>query len=213
MIKLGKICGIVNDMTATLNLLVQQGATLETSLQLSHALTVTVAFKAGGSLLYTSPLPVSIASGAILTFGSSLLVLSAAAAVGSTSLSISPYSGSTIPVGSIANIAARDLTGFTARGMIRKNYKDSTPLATLSFLITPSTGLINMSLGSGATSLIAPNAIYSDLPADVRLISSSDVSLAIWAAAYYWDVELILTSGVVERLVNGRCWCTSEATR
>lgn len=82
-----------------------------------------------------------------------------------------------------------DLTGYTARGQIRKHYTSETSVA-LSFSFTEprSTGAIDITLGNAATT-------------------------AMEAGRYVYDVELISAANTISRLVEGIATVTPEVTR
>lgn len=82
-----------------------------------------------------------------------------------------------------------DLTGYTARGQIRKHYTSSTAVD-FSFVF-----------GSPRSSGIV----------DITLSNSQTTDME--AGRYVYDVELISTANVVSRLVEGIATVTPEVTR
>lgn len=83
-----------------------------------------------------------------------------------------------------------DLTGFTARSKIRKNYTDEDPLATFTMTIeSPATdGRITMSL-------------------------SATITASIPATTAVYDVEIESGGGVVTRIMQGKAIISPEATK
>ena len=95
-----------------------------------------------------------------------------------------------------ANGDAIDITGWTARSMIRAT-RESSP-----FLVEMTTENGRIELGDpdpidGVILLSLPNAVTDDLP----------------VGNWYWDVELVSPGGLVTRLLQGRAKVNREITR
>lgn len=89
-----------------------------------------------------------------------------------------------------------DLTGYTARGQIRAGATSATIIASFTFVITPLTGTIVMSLTADETSAIATTGDkYSSL------------------TKYYYDVEIEDAVGTVTRILNGQITVSPEVTK
>lgn len=87
---------------------------------------------------------------------------------------------------------ARNLTGYTARGMVRDEYSSTTPLATFQItMTTPASGEFMFQL-------------------------SSTVTAALDFEAAVYDIELVQTGSVpenVERIMQGNVYLSREATK
>jgi hypothetical protein len=85
--------------------------------------------------------------------------------------------------------AAVDLTGYTARGQIRKHYTSTTAVDfTINFGSPRSEGQVELSLTNSQTG-------------------------SMEAGRYVYDAEIIAQSGVVTRLVEGIATVTPQVTR
>jgi hypothetical protein len=85
--------------------------------------------------------------------------------------------------------AAIDLTGYTARGQIRKHYTSETAIDfTISFESPRSDGQVTLSLTNSQTG-------------------------AMEAGRFVYDAEVISASGIVTRLVEGIATVTPQVTR
>lgn len=91
-----------------------------------------------------------------------------------------------------------DLTGYTGRAMIRKRYSSATPTAEFTVTIAddPLTGVIILSLSATDTAAI---------PAGESVDSSE--------SQYVWDFELEAPNGNVDRILQGTCQISPEATK
>lgn len=91
---------------------------------------------------------------------------------------------------SVTNLP-RNLTGYFARGQVRDDYSDATPLATFTFTELDSTGTFVFGLSSAVTTALAfDSAVY--------------------------DIELVLTGSipeVVERIMQGNTFLSKEVTK
>lgn len=82
-----------------------------------------------------------------------------------------------------------DLTGYTARGQIRKSYSSSRSVAFTCDIPTPSSGNINISLTAAQTA-------------------------AMQAGRYVYDIEVVKTAtGEVSRVVEGQVEVSARVTR
>lgn len=82
-----------------------------------------------------------------------------------------------------------DLTGYTARGQIRKHYTSSTAVDfDISFGVPRSEGVVTLSLSNANTTVMEPGR-------------------------YVYDAELVSASGIISRLVEGIATVTPEVTR
>ena len=88
-----------------------------------------------------------------------------------------------------ANGLPFDLTGYTARGQIRRSYLSTTAYAFTALINNPTDGEIDISLGNTATSQMKPGR-------------------------YVYDIEIVQgTSGEVTRVVEGQVEVTPGVTR
>lgn len=85
-----------------------------------------------------------------------------------------------------------DLTGWSARMMLRTSAEAASPTVSLSTSTSTMTALSNGTIG---------------------LSYSAISSAAITAATYLYDLEVVNTSGVVRRLMEGKAIVTREITR
>ena len=81
-----------------------------------------------------------------------------------------------------------DLTGYSARGEIRKTYASSNAVTFSASVSDPSNGKINISL-------------------------SGDQTGAMKAGRYVYDVEVVSSGGVITRVVEGQVEITPRVTR
>lgn len=92
--------------------------------------------------------------------------------------------------------AARDLTGYQARGQIRKSAQDITKICDLTCTIsTPASGIIVITLPASTSSAI-----------QLRGCNYSNTS------TFYYDIE-IYQSTYVERILNGSAIISPEVTK
>jgi hypothetical protein len=81
-----------------------------------------------------------------------------------------------------------DITGFTFRGKLRREYADANAAASFSFTITNGAG--------GVVQMTANNAVTSGLPAETLK----------------YDVEMV-SGSTVTRILEGDAWVSPEATK
>lgn len=81
-----------------------------------------------------------------------------------------------------------DLTGYTARGQVRKSYTSSTAYDLHAAILNPTNGLINISLSSTQTAAMRPGR-------------------------YVYDVEIVDAQNVVTRVVEGQVEISPRVTR
>lgn len=91
-----------------------------------------------------------------------------------------------------ADGAAVNLTGYSARMMLRTTAEAASPTVSLSTATNTMTALSNGTIG---------------------LSYSAISSAAITAATYLYDLELVNPSGAVRRLMEGKAIVTREITR
>ena len=81
-----------------------------------------------------------------------------------------------------------DLTGYSARGQVRKTYTSSTSYDLHATINNPANGLINISLSSTQTAAMRPGR-------------------------YVYDVEIVDAQSVITRVVEGQLEITPRVTR
>ena len=81
-----------------------------------------------------------------------------------------------------------DLTGYSARGQVRKTYASATSYDLHATINNPTNGLINISLSSTQTAAMRPGR-------------------------YVYDVEIVDAQNVVTRVVEGQLEITPRVTR
>lgn len=91
------------------------------------------------------------------------------------------------------NATPINLTGYTARMQIRRNYNAVTPLATF----TTENGRITLGTTNGAVAVTGEAALTASLTGRVAV----------------YDLELIAPSGVVTRLIRGSVTIIPEVTK
>jgi hypothetical protein len=200
-------------MTAILNIQIQQGATFTKTFEFRKTVSVREPVISGAASISCYPLTVDLPVGQVLIFGMESVTAAASVPAGGVVIPITSYNGMGILAGAFADIGAEDLTGLTWRAQVKKAYKDVQSLVEMSFEITPLTGVVVAKISATTTALLTPNAIYSDLPPDIDIVSADDIRSDVWAKSYFWDLEYEDSSGCVTRIINGRCWITFEATR
>jgi len=207
----------VSDRPAIFNILIMQGSDWnETTIQLFNSVQVSCAAKIGQTYLNIDPLGSALAIGDNLKYGRCpFATVSAIAPVGAESIQILPLS-SAIAANSELIGYPLNLTGCTGLFQIRKNYADLTPLASGTPAISALSGLISPSLSNLITTSLAPNCTWQDLPDDLQdkeaFLADSKLK-KIWNAAYFWDLKLFSSSGIVSREVEGRSFVSSEITK
>lgn len=87
---------------------------------------------------------------------------------------------------------AMDLTGYTARGMLKKHYKDTSPALDLSLssrlvITTPASGVLTLSISATDTGALAGD--------------------------YFFDIEIQSAGGIVYRPVQGVFHVDPEVTK
>lgn len=98
----------------------------------------------------------------------------------------------------------KDLTGYSARMMIRKDVFDVNPL--LSFT-TPIGGLtISPTLGKTTLKITAAQTAALQ-------VTALDLGVQNWRTSWVYDLELVDPAGLVTRLVQGRFNMNAEVTR
>lgn len=94
-----------------------------------------------------------------------------------------------------------DITGYSFRGQIRKSQSDSTILASFSF------NILNQVSFTGQVEMTMSDAVTSSLPVPT---ATSFVRKTI---KYIYDVEVVNSSGVVDRMLQGSAEVSPEVTR
>lgn len=92
-----------------------------------------------------------------------------------------------------ANNALINLTGYTARMMVRRTYKDAAPLLTF----TTENGAIVLGGAAGTVEVTGLATLTDDIPAKPCV----------------WDIELVSPTGFVKRLLEGVAVVTPEVTK
>jgi hypothetical protein len=111
-----------------------------------------------------------------------------------------------IPAMLRAQGARANLTGFTARAHIRKNYKAADPLAVFACTVPmPLRGEVAIELSDTVTAALKPNVKDA-----TKAINKSEY---LTGSPYVWDLELVDALGTVERLVNGSVLVSPESTK
>jgi len=98
----------------------------------------------------------------------------------------SDYSSSVTVENALGDVA--DLTGFTARGHVRKTYSSLTNYEFVTSIESPTKGLIGIRLPNSTTS-------------------------AMKAGRYVYDVEVVSSGGTVTRVIEGQLEITPSVTR
>ena len=81
-----------------------------------------------------------------------------------------------------------DLTNYTARGQIRRSYTSSTSTSFVTAINSPTSGTVSISLTAATTS-------------------------AMKAGRYLYDIEIISSTNVVTRVIEGQFILTPSVTR
>ena len=207
----------VSDRPAIFNILILQGSDWdETTIQLCNSVRISCGAKIGQTYLNIDPLGSALGIGDSLKYGRcSFVTISAIAHVGDESIQILPLP-SAIAANSELIGYPLNLTGCTGLFQIKKNYADLIPLASGIPAISALSGLISPSLPNLVTASLVPTCTWQDLPDDLQDKESflADPKLKkIWNAAYFWDLKLFSSSGIVSREVEGRSFVSSEITR
>jgi hypothetical protein len=209
-------------MAGRFNIEIKQGSTFSVSFRLRHTIVLSAAASASATTLNVSPIPHSITSGSTLTFGTVTVTLSANATIGDRTLSVNAISAA-IAKSATAKGDPVDLTGKSVRAAIRKDFSDTTPLATFTCAITSPATL-------GEVSILLPSTTSAALPANIRpnrvddiadLQSSSfpdstEAKLFLPGfGPYVYDIEVFDSAvpPVVQRYVYGLTLVSSEATK
>lgn len=108
-----------------------------------------------------------------------------------------------------ANNLPRNLTGFTARSQIRRRLNDLTPLASFSCIIGGSNGQITLSLSNSITSSLPISTSLDLIPTSFYSLPSNKLPTPL----FYWDLELVSPSNIVECPVLGYVMVIGEATK
>ena len=211
-----------------LNLVIPQGETYKRTIDPVHGLRLAKDLRPNLSVppasIEIDPLPVALPANYVLKFplkgcDTLKLVTNAVTSAGSDTVSIQPYTGSaTLPCGSLANTVPVDITGEIWRGSCRKKYSDLFPVFSWSIETFPSQSRIVGTVEAGVTSAIVLNdrerIIFSDVPKnedDWQI--EAKFKREIWAKAWFYDWERVFANGEIERVLQGRLWLTSEATK
>lgn len=197
-----------------LNLVLHQGATFRRSLTLRQTVTLLANASKGATQIKVQPFSVSVPAGTVWEFRwrdeiyTAVLAqpLAAATAGQTEAIAVVQPLPQFIPAMVRAGGPPVNLTGFTVRAMLRKTYKDPTPVAFDAAIVSPATqGQIELSLPAATTALLKPNC------KDATQVSFEAKNLLF--APYVWDLEAIEASGEVWRVLNGLVVVTPEATR
>jgi hypothetical protein len=209
---------------ALFNILINQGATFSGLTFILRNTVVLVSDAVLGAItLNVSPLQYNITGGSTLTFGTTVVTLSANATAGDRTLSVNATSAA-LTKGAIAKGDPIDLTGKSARAHIRKTFADTTPAATFTCTIVnpPTLGQVQLSLSSAITTGLVANINPDrvDEIADLQAASfpsSAETKLFLpGASPYRWDLEIVSGTApneIVTRYVYGFVLVTSEATK
>lgn len=207
----------MSDRPAIFNILILQGSDWdETTIQLCNSVRVSCGAKIGQTYLNIDPLGSALGIGDSLKYGRcSFVTISAIAHVGDESIQILPLP-SAIAANSELIGYPLNLTGCTGLFQIKKNYADLIPLASGIPAISALSGLISPSLPNLITASLAPNCTWQDLPDDLQDKESflADPKLKkIWNAAYFWDLKVVSSAGIIKREVEGRSFVSSGVTK
>lgn len=209
---------------ALYNLCIAQGSTFDGLTFILRNTVVLVSDAAiGAQTLDVSPLQYNITSGSTLTFGTTVVTLSANATAGDRTLSVTAISAAMIK-GATAKGDPINLTGKLARAHIRKTFTDTTPAATFTCtIVSPATlGQVQLSLSSTVTAALAANINPDRVDEILDLQASSFPSSAETklflpgSSPYRWDLEIFSGASpneVVTRYIYGFVLVTSEATK
>jgi hypothetical protein len=209
-------------LPAIFNLAISKGAVFQQTFEFRHGLRLLDDLLPDSSetIIRINPLSIDLPANYRLRFPikpqkgrtSIDLITTTSTPAGNDTVAILPYTGNLkIPYGSVAPTLPHDLTGQNWRGSLRAEYNDADPLLQFSFTKDLARGLVTMKAVANLTANLPPNAIYSDLPADLQV--AHGFSPKIWQDGYFWDAEYELPSLDVYRAFNGRCWVTPEVTR
>lgn len=206
------------------NLKIDQGATFQgLTFLLRHTVVLVADAAVGAEILNVSPLQYNITSGSTLTFGTTVVTLSANATAGDRTLSVTAISAA-ITKNSTAKGDPINLTGKSARAHIRKTFADTTPAATFTCTIIspPTLGQVQLSLSSASTAALTANINPDRVDEITDLQAASFPTLAELklflpgVSPYKWDLEIYsgtTPNEVVTRYIYGLVLVTSEATK
>jgi hypothetical protein len=210
--------------TSAYNIKLDQGSTFgPLTFILRHTVVLVSDAALGAETLNISPLQYNITSGSTLTFGTTVVTLSANATAGDRTLSVDAISAA-ITKSATAKGNPINLTGKSARAHIRKTFADTTPSATFTCAITspPTLGQVQISLSSTSTAALAAN-INPDRVDEITDLQSptfpSNIEAKIFlpgTSPYKWDLELYSGTSpneIVTRYVYGLVLVTAEATK
>jgi hypothetical protein len=145
-------------------------------------------------------------------------------ALGSTTISIEPYTGSKVPCGLIAKNGPVDLTGRVYRGQVKRQLADDVPLLTLACSIEPLAGTVSVACDTTALPFSDANCDFLELPennAEFLAIDAVDKKTGrlllprysgIIKKSYFWDLEYTLNGNGPIPSYTGRFWIQREAT-
>jgi hypothetical protein len=203
---------------ALYNICIAQGTTFSNTFVLRHKVILSSAAAIGDTTLNIPPIAFPLSTGDTLTFGTTVVTLTADAEVGDRTLTIEPLSAA-LPSGATAKGSLIDLTGVQARAAIRDDYNAAAPLAAFSCSISGSEITISMS-----------SVVTAAIPANIQPGKADDLSelqsIAFPTVAdsklfnpgrspYFWDLEVYNSASppVVTRYLYGKLLVTSEATK
>jgi hypothetical protein len=210
--------------TSAYNIKIDQGSTFgPITFVLRNTVVLVSDAVLGAETLDVSPLQYNITSGSTLTFGTTVITLSANATAGDRTLSVTATSAA-LTKSATAKGDPIDLTGKSARAHIRKTFDDTTPAATFTCAIVnpPTLGQVQLSLSSAVTAGLTAN-INPDRVDEITNLqstsfpSSAEAKLFLpGASPYRWDLEIVSGTApneIVTRYVYGFVLVTSEATK
>lgn len=200
------------------NLNIDQGSTLgPITFVLRNKTVITADAALGAVTLNIEPLQYSVSSNATLTFGTTVVTLSANAVAGDRTLSVIATSAA-LSKGSVALSDPIDLTGMAARAQIRNTFTDTTPAATLTCTIV-NPGKVQITLSSANTATLVPNITPDKAGqiADLQALTAADLKLFLpGLAPYRWDLELFSGTApneIVTKYFYGFVLVVSEVTK
>lgn len=210
-----------------LNLVIKQGSDFnDLTFQLAHKCITRCAAKPSTTpaQIKIEPMGVTLSTGSILIHGCEDLVLSAPLNPEDRVISVTSIPSS-IPVGSAIQGPFIDITGWS----IRSTIKDKAGLVIANFvgvIDDALKGRFKVTLSSSVTSGLTSNCDWTDLQnVDITTLGQPIDSLTfttteskkrfkrLFDSAYYWDLETVDTSGIVNRRSEGLVLVTSEVTK